>query len=458
MPRIRLPYQWTPRPYQSGLWNYLERGGKRAAAVWHRRAGKDEVALHWACVAAHTRVATYWHLLPEAAQARKAIWDAINPHSGKRRIDEVFPHELRENTRENEMMIRFKNGSTWQVVGSDNYNSLVGSPPAGVTLSEFSLANPLAWAYLRPILRENGGWALFIYTPRGRNHGADLFDAASTNPEWFAEKLMASQTGVFTPLQLKNELAEYMREYGDTAGRSLFRQEFECSFDSAVLGAVYAEWIEKAESDGRVKSGLYDPNVPVKTAWDLGYDDATAIWFYQQVGREIRLIDYYENSLQDMPFYCQVLTDRGYKYDKDGHFVPHDAAHKLMAAGGRSMVQQAFEHGYRLRVVSATSQQNGIEAARRIIQDCWFDKDNCALGVKYLRLYQFKFDDKTKVFASKPFHDYTSHAADAFEIIGQVARETIPSPQSAKPRFLTDVTADELFWPPKEGPTYRERI
>lgn len=390
-------------------------------------------------------------MLPEASQARKAIWDAINPHTGKRRIDEAFPQELRETTRENEMLIKFKCQSTWQVIGSDNYDSLVGSPPVGVTASEFALANPLAWAYIRPILRENNGWALFISTPRGRNHFSDLYDSASTSPDWFAQKLTAHQTNVFTEEQLARELQEYIKEYGETAGRALFRQEFECSFDSAILGAVYAEWMEKAEIEGRIKPGLYDLSLPVRTAWDLGYDDATAIWFFQQASTEIRLINYYENNLQDMPFYCGVLDEKakehGYSYDPQGHFVPHDAANKLQAAGGRSMVQQAFEHGYRLRVVARTSQMNGVEAARRIIKDSWFDSDMCALGIKYLRAYQYKYDEKLKIFASEPRHDHTSHAADAFEIIGQVARPAISSAAPAKPRFLTDVTANEIFWP-----------
>lgn len=455
MPRIILPNNWQPRAYQMPLWNYLEHGGKRACVCWHRRAGKDEIALHHAACKSFERIGTYWHLLPEASQARKAIWEAINPHSGKRRIDEAFPHELRETTRENEMLIRLKSGSTWQVVGSDNYDSLVGSPPIGVTFSEVALANPLAWAYIRPILQENDGWAFFISTPRGRNHFADMYEAAESSPHWFAQKLTAFQTSVFTKEQLDRELSEYCKEYGETSGRALFKQEFECSFDSAVLGAVYAEWMEKAQTDGRMVTGLYDPELPVRTAWDLGYDDATAIWFFQQAANEIRLINYYENSLQDMPFYCQMLTDKatenGYTYDTNGHFVPHDAANKLMAAGGRSMVQQAQECGYNLRVVAATSQMNGIEAARSIIKNCWFDTDACAKGIKYLRLYQYKYDEKLKVFATTPRHDYTSHAADAFEIIGQVARPHISSAAPAKPRFLTDVTANEIFWPDNQN-------
>ena len=118
---IRLPHNnWQPRPHQVKLWNYLEAGGKRSIEIAHRRWGKDEVALHRTAVAAFERPATYWHLLPMQTQGRKAIWEAVNPHTGLRRIDEAFPPEIRETTRENEMTIRFINGSMWHVVGSDN--------------------------------------------------------------------------------------------------------------------------------------------------------------------------------------------------------------------------------------------------------------------------------------------------------------------------------------------------
>ena len=127
---VILPNRWKPRPYQRRLWDYLETGGKRAVAVWHRRAGKDEVCLHWAACAAMQRIGNYWHMLPEASQARKAIWDAINPHTGKRRIDEAFPPTIRVGLRDEDMRIRLVNGSSWQIVGSDNFNSLVG-PPSG---------------------------------------------------------------------------------------------------------------------------------------------------------------------------------------------------------------------------------------------------------------------------------------------------------------------------------------
>lgn len=238
---------WRPRDYQLPVWKYLENGGRRAVAVWHRRAGKDEFCMRWASVAAMEAVGNYWHMLPEAAQARKAIWDAVNPHTGRKRIDEAFPMELRRTTRQQEMMIEFVNGSTWQLVGSDNFNSLVGSTPRGVVFSEWAIANPSAWAFVRPILLENGGWALFNYTPRGNNHGRTIYDAAVDDPKWFAEILPADKTEVFQDEQLKDEEQEYIREYGRELGRALFRQEYFCSFDAAVLGSYYA--LEMSEAD-----------------------------------------------------------------------------------------------------------------------------------------------------------------------------------------------------------------
>ena len=175
--------------------------------VAHRRWGKDDVALHWTAQEAFRRRGVYWHMLPQASQARKAIWEAVNPHTGIRRINEAFPRELRAATRENEMFIRFKNESTWQVIGSDNYDSLVGSPPIGVVFSEWALAKPQAWAYIRPILAENDGTAFFITTPRGNNHAARMFRSMPDSA--FVEKSTAYDTDVFTKEQLEQERLSY---------------------------------------------------------------------------------------------------------------------------------------------------------------------------------------------------------------------------------------------------------
>lgn len=481
-----IPYNWACRDYQKPLWDYLRLGGKRAVACWHRRSGKDEVALHWTAVAAIKRPATYWHLLPEASQARKAIWDAVNPHSGKRRIDEAFPLFMRETTREQEMMIKFKNGSTWQVVGSDNYNSLVGSPPAGVVFSEWSLANPLAWGYLRPILRENGGWALFIYTSRGANHGKDTFMAAKDNSDWFAELLDAEHTTVFTKDSLRKEKAEMVAEHGETVGNALFEQEYYCSFEAAVLGSVYGSWVTTARNTARLVKKLYDPLLPVHTAWDLGLSDATAVWFYQIVGNEIHLIDYFEESGLDPQQCCEYvygqkievdkinphtfaitewhfaddLPDHSYRkqYKYIRHYLPHDGAYKLQTARGRSFAQQIYEFGLKSAIIQATNQETAIQATRKLFAQCWFDEDLTKVGINALSNYRFKYDEEKKVLSKQPLHDWSSHGSKAFEIIGRMAHNVVEDEPKEKPRFLHEITANELFFPEKTGVNYRERI
>ena len=228
-----------------------------------------------------------------------------------------------------------------------------------------------------------------------------------------------------------------------------YEQEFECSFEAAITGAVYGRWMADAMKQGRIRRVPPLLGVPVNTAWDLGYDDATAIWWFQVMRGEIRVVDYYENSGEAIGHYCWLVQERGYRYGR--HYVPHDAANELLAAGGRSIVQQAKELGVTMHVVAATSQQNGIEAARKTLEICWFDETNCAEGLECLRQYQFEFDAAKKIYRPKPRHDWTSHAADAFEIIAQVWRRPPEPPPDSAPRFLQDAKAKEIFWPEKSG-------
>lgn len=372
------------------------------------------MALNWAAVAAHQRVATYWHMLPEASQARKAIWDAIDPHTGVRRIDQAFPKSVRETTREQEMMIRFRNGSTWQVVGSDNYDSLVGSPPAGVVFSEWALAKPEAWAYIRPILMENGGWALFIYTSRGPNHGKTTYELFRDDHNAYAEILKADQTGVFTAEQLKTELAAYQAEYGIEQGASLFDQEYMCSFAGSMLGAFYAGELRRARETERVTKVPHDSYAEVWTAWDLGYTDSTAIWFGQVCGREIHLIDYFEGNSQPLSAYVEVLKDRanrlGYRYSK--HYFPHDVQANELTIG-KSRVAVLRELGVTPTVVPQHAVLDGINAVRRLFDRLWIDERNCERGLNAITSYRREWDDKRKIFQDRPYHDWSSHGSDA---------------------------------------------
>lgn len=451
LPTIKLPNKWRPRHYQRAAWDYLERGGKHAELIWHRRSGKDEIALHRTACAAFERKATYWHMLPQASQARKAIWEAINPHTGVRRIDEAFPHEVRASTNATEMLIRFVNGSTWQVVGSDNFNSLVGSPPAGVVFSEWALANPSARAYLRPIFLENGGWQIFITTPRGKNHAYRTFQAAQKTPGCFAQRLSAFQTGTLTHEQLEEERKAYIEDFGLDQGEALFEQEYECSFDAALLGTYYAKYLTNAERDGRIGDFPYDPNQPVYTAWDIGFSDDTSVWFWQMVRGEIHVIDYYASNGHGVEHYAEMLEKKGYRYATLGNrpvlMLPHDAAAKTFAAGGKSTQQQFMELGYTSRIVPSLSLQDGIQAVRMSLPRCYFHEETCADGIDSLKLYRREWDDDKKCFRDQPLHDWTSHAADAFRMLAIAWRELTPAEEPHPPRFPTaqTLTVSELI-------------
>lgn len=353
-------------------------------------------------------------MLPEAAQARKAIWDAINPHTGKKRIDEAFPPEVRKRTVDNEMKIEFLNGSLWQVLGSDNYNSFVGSPPIGVVLSEWALADPQAWAYLMPILEENGGWAMFITTARGRNHAHRFLKMAQTSPGWFAEISTADHTGVFSAEQLARIKAELIGQYGQDEGEAKFLQEYYCSFDAALPGAYYGTEIGKAEREGRISSVPHKPGVLVYPVFDFGRgaSNSTAIWFIQVVGREPRAIDYYEGNSGDIAHYGKVLRERGYEYGK--LLLPHDGGYERLSTG-QSYAEQFKAMGFDVEVLQRVPDlAAAITATRPFIDQCWFDAEKCSRGLDCLRSYHREWDDSNKVFKPTPKHDWASHGADAY--------------------------------------------
>lgn len=413
MSDFELPHNWDPRRYQRKAWHYLQEGGKRLALVWHRRAGKDELALRWTSVAAMQRVGNYWHMLPEAAQARKAIWEAINPHTGIRRIDEAFPMEIREQTRSQEMFIRFKSGSTWQVVGSDNFDSLIGSPPVGLVFSEYAVADPRAWTMLRPILAENGGWAIFPYTPRGRNHGWALRETARIEDNWLLDERTVDQTDVFTKATLDEEQRQLIREHGPEEGEAYFRQEYYVSFDAAVRGAYYARLMEQAEQDGRITGVPYDGAGLVTTAWDIGIGDSTAIWFMQAIGRELRAIDYYEASGMPLAHYVEVLTRKGYAYAED--ILPHDAQARELGTG-KSIEELLRGMERKVRIAPKLTVDQGIQAVRTMLPRIWFDAKKCERGVAALRQYRSEYDEERKVLSNRPLHDWTSHGCDALRM------------------------------------------
>jgi phage terminase large subunit len=419
------------------MWDYLEKGGRRAIGAWHRRAGKDDVLLHRTAVAAFERPATYWTALPEYAQARKALWAAVNPHTGKRRIDEAFPHELRSSTNEQEMFIRFVNGSTWQLVGSDRYNSLVGAGVAGVTFSEFALANPSAWGYIRPMVEENNGWAAFISTPRGRNHFKSLLDMAKANPSWFAETLSIYDTGALSQEQIDESLQEYIALYGEDIGRAQFEQEYEVSFNAAILGAFYAREMVTLRKEKRIAEIEALPDRPVHRAWDIGVKDDTSIWWFQVVGTQVFILDCYSQSGVGVDHFAEIVEQRRQLHDwKDGtDFVPHDAKVKEWGTG-RTRVETMQGLGLHPNVVPLAGKLDGINAARKTLARSVFHPRCEEQGIAALEQYRREWDDDKKTFKASEVHDWSSHLADAFRYLSMAWR-AIPEapPPPPKPEY-----------------------
>lgn len=431
--RIRIPNGWSPREYQLPLWSYLENGGKRAAVVWHRRSGKDSTSLNWTATDAIQNVGTYWHMLPEARQARKVVWDAIDKE-GRRVIDQAFPPEIRDGKANDvEMRIRLKNGSVWQCVGSDNYNSLVGANPRGVVFSEFSIAKPAAWDFVRPILAENGGWALFIYTPRGENHGFELYEIAKHNKDWFAQILTVEDTKSIPLSVIEDERKSGMPE-------EMVQQEYYCSFTAALVGSYYGKLVNDAAP--RIKEVPYDDTIPVHTFWDLGIGDSTSIWFAQFANNEIRVIDFYENHGESLEHYAAVLAAKPYRYADD--WVPHDAKVRELGTG-RTRVETLGKLGRRPRLVPDHKLEDGINAVRVIFPQVYFDEINTRQGLKALKHYQKQWDEDNRCYKDKPHHDWTSHAADAFRYLAISYRELRPEKPKEQGKTMQTMTMNELW-------------
>ncbi len=428
--------------------------------VWHRRSGKDEISLHGTAIKAHERTANYWHMLPLANQVRKAIWEAVNPRTGKRRIDEAFPDEICTAKRDQDMLIKFKCGSTWQCLGSDNYQGAIGSTPAGIVYSEWAQSNPSARGYLRPILAENNGWQTYITTPRGKNHAHKTYNSAKKNPNAFAQLITADQTDVFTSDQLKEELQEYIDTYGKDLGEALFEQEYYCSFDAAILGAVWGSELSKVEKEGRRTLVPHNPDYPVYTSWDIGRTDATAIWFYQVIGNQVLIIDFYQNSLKDPEHFAGQLLGKvvtidliadnvvvGYgadipeaqhrqAYDYAIIWLPHDAKQKVFAAKGKSIQMQLVAvFGWdKIRIVPSLSKVDGTNTVRGLLKVAVFDDELTDDGFEAVKQYRYEWDDDKKCFRDTAVHDWTSHPADSLIYLAIAWKcEPVSTPKSKIP-------------------------
>lgn len=418
MATIQVPHKYEPRDYQLPFLAAMDSGCKRAVVVWHRRAGKEKTCLAGVMTKKMLeRVGTYFYVFPTFVQGRKVLWDGADK-AGFRFIDHI-PKELIENRNDTEMKVRLKNGSLLQVVGSDNFNALMGTNPIGIVFSEYSLQDPVCWGHFRPILAENGGWAVFNFTPRGENHAyllyelamAAPFDAAARPDGWFVSLLTAKDTQVVSAAVLEQERQETIRLDGNDA---IHQQEYYCSFTAPISGAYYAAQLTKAYRDGRVGRVPHETRLAVDTWWDLGINDRMAIWFTQAVGQELRVIDYMEGSGHGLPHYIAAMKEKPYVYGK--HTAPHDIEVRELSTG-KTRRDTAAALGIKFDVAPKLPPADGIDAVRALFDKCWFDNEKCRDGLNALKNYRKQYDAKRKTFLNQPYHDWSSNGADAFRYL-----------------------------------------
>lgn len=398
---VVIPY--TPRDQFEA---YHDRTERWAKIVAHRRFGKtvgclNDLIKRALCATRVQPPPRFAYIAPTYTQAKDVAWNYLKFYSAP------IPGLKMS---ESELWIEYPNGARIRLYGADNYERMRGLYFDDVVIDEPAQFDPRAWPeVIRPTLADQQGGATFIGTPAGRDwfYKVDLAEDGSEIADFFRLTLKASDTGIIPAEELKSLRSGLSEEQ--------YAQEFECSFEAAVIGAYYGKLMRQADDDKRIAGVPHEPSAQVYTAWDLGIRDSTAIWFAQVIGREIRLIDYYEATGADLGHYVRELVGKQYLYA--GHFVPHDAQAKELGTG-KSRLEVLESLGLKnITVAPMHRVEDGINAVRTIIPRCWFDARKCARGIDALKLYRAEFDDKLQALKPRPVHDWTSHAADAFRYL-----------------------------------------
>lgn len=393
---VTIPY--SPRALQRELHAQAD-AHRFGAVVTHRRFGKTVFAvthLEKGALTCERPRPRFAHIFPTYRQAKAVGWDYAKHYAAP--IPGQDPNET-------ELRIDFPNGGQYRMFGADNPDSLRGQYFDGVIFDEYGLQPPGIFSeVVRPALSDRGGWALFLGTPNGKNQFYEAVQRAKTDDGWFFAEYKASQTGILSADELKAARAVMTQDEYD--------QEYECSFEAAVKGAVYAREIAQARADGRITRVPYEPSLMVETWWDLGVGDSTAIWFVQTMHTgEVRVIDYYENSGVGLQHYAGVLAAKGYAYGT--HWGPHDIAVTELGTG-RTRIAIASDLGLHFRAAERAPLEDGVNAVRLILPKCWFDAEKCAKGIEALMHYRWDYNTRINEFKPVPLHDWSSHGADAF--------------------------------------------
>jgi phage terminase large subunit len=380
---------------------FHDRTQRWSICVAHRRAGKTVARINdliKRAIQCEKQEPRFAYVAPLYSQAKDVAWTYLKRFTAV--IPGTVPHE-------SELRVDLPGDKRIRLYGADNYERIRGIYLDGIVLDEFGDMDPRAWSeVIRPALSDRKGWADFIGTPKGKNEFHRMWLQAQGDPEWFTALLKASETNLLAPEELA-DARKFMTE-------DQYNQEFECDFQAGVVGAYYAKEMQYLDREKRITNVPWESGVPVDTAWDLGIDDSTAIWCVQVVGKEVRLIDYYEASGVGLDHYANWLRTKPYAFGK--HFLPHDAEVKELGTG-KSRVETLAKLGIRSQVIPAQSVEDGINATRMLLTKCWFDKTKCERGVSALSQYRREFDEKLKAFKQRPLHDWSSHAADAFRYL-----------------------------------------
>ena len=438
MPDLEFPY--VPRPQFE---DFHQRQARWGAMVVHRRGGKTVACVNELLLRAiytQKKNARFAYIAPFYRQAKDVAWQYIKE----------FGEGVITKTRESELRVELFNGAWISLYGADNPDALRGLYLDGVVLDEYGDCRPSLWGtVVLPTLADRKGWAVFIGTPKGKNHFYDVTERAKEADNWFYKCLPASQSGILD----QEELDEMRAQMSEDA----YRQELECDFTAAVIGTYYASIISEMEGDGRIALNAceHDPDQPVSVSADLGRNDNTAMWFWQSRPDGYALIDYYENSDLHISHYLTMLDDRGYDYENI--YLPHDAKAKTLATG-RSTAEQMLDHfqntDTHVQVAPRLAVQQGIDAVRLILKSCYINAHSCKDGIEALRAYRRTYDEVNKCFSDKPKHDWASDGADAFRYFALAcqprAKVAIEAP--AKPILETPrMQLSELFEANEQG-------
>jgi hypothetical protein len=376
----------------------------------------------------------YGFVAPFRSQAKSVVWEYLK----------FYSQPIAADSNESELTVTLLNGSKIRLFGADNADAIRGLGFSGIYMDEFGDFKPSVWGnVIRPALSDRQGWAVFGGTPKGKNQFWDIRQtAAKLKDEWFLLELPASKSGLLPDGELAAARAQLSKDQYD--------QEYECSFEAAILGAFYGEDLREATEQGRICQVDYQPEVPVHTAWDLGYRDDTAIWWYQVIRNEIHVLDYYAVSGANIDEIGTLVKSKPYKYGK--HYLPHDARAKTLASGGKSVIEQMAEHlGINnMAIVPDLGVQDGIQAVRQMLPQTWFDEERCFDGLEALRQYQREYDEDKKAFRQTPRHDWTSHPADAMRMLAIAWRiePKVKPPDVIKPLMVgpeNTVTLNDMW-------------